>query len=646
MSMTFKPTVVSFELTDANPELRPWLSVHSAVEAALGSIQTVLQRRIILANELRPGTVLLNDNLSPGAANLLFEEPREIVAAYTREEAVAALDRLEALQADGRWAAGYFAYELGFVFEERLAQRLPGRSDTPLIWLGIFDAPRKLDTQSVEAWLAAHAGNEARTEAIVPRVSEAAYRDAFERSKELIAAGDIYQVNLTFKADFALEGDPVALYRDLCRKQASTYGALIHAGDHWVLSRSPELFVSLTGDRLAARPMKGTARRGLSLAEDDAGRAALATDIKNRAENLMIVDLLRNDLARISEIGSVHVTDLFTVETYRHLHTMTSGIEARLKPGLSRRDIIAGLFPCGSITGAPKIRAMEVIDEVEAGARGLYTGSIGWFAPDGDFCLNVAIRTLVVGMDGAGEIGIGGGIVADSRCENEYAEALLKMQFLSDKAEPVCLIETMLWTREEGFFLLDRHIARMAASARYFAIAFDEATIRKRVEEWAQAATGDRYRVRLTLHEADGLDLTVSELPAPTKDAPAFRFAIASERLDSQNLWQAHKTTSRAFYDIPRQTAQAALGVDEVVFLNERDEVSEGSITSVFIERGGMLLTPPLSAGILPGTLRADLLETGRAREAALTLKDLEGADAIYLGNSVRGLMRAEWIRG
>ncbi|MCD7059727.1 aminodeoxychorismate synthase component I [Pelagibacterium xiamenense] len=594
---------------------------------------------------MRPGTVLLNDTLSQHAASLLFDEPREIVRAYTREEALTALDRLETARAEGLWAAGYFAYELGFVFEERLADRLPARSGTPLVWLGIFDAPQRLDARETDAWLAAHAG-EGRAGNIVPRLSEAAYRRAFERCKDLIVAGDIYQVNLTFKAGFDLEGDPVALYRALCRKQASAYGALIHAGDHWVLSRSPELFVSLTGDRLAARPMKGTAKRGLSLADDAAGRAALAADIKNRAENLMIVDLLRNDLARISEVGSVQVTDLFTVETYRHLHTMTSGIEARLKSGLSRRDIIAGLFPCGSITGAPKIRAMEVIDAVETEPRGLYTGSIGWFAPDGDFCLNVAIRTAVIGPDGAGEIGIGGGIVADSQCENEYAEALLKMQFLSDKAEPVCLIETMLWTRDEGIYLLGRHLDRLSTSARYFAIPFDEAILRARIEEWARAAPGDRYRVRLTLHETDGLDLAATELPSPP-DAPApFRFAIAPERLHSENLWQAHKTTNRAFYDTPRQIAHAARGVDEVVFLNERGEIAEGSITTVFVESGSTLLTPPLSVGILPGTLRAELLATGRAKEAVLTLDDLECATAIYLGNSVRGLMRAQWVRG
>lgn len=592
-----------------------------------------------------PGTVLLNDTLDPHAESLLFEAPVETVVAHTRAEALAALERLDAARERGLWAAGYFAYELGHVFEERLAHRLPARSETPLVWLGFYKGPTRLDAGAASAWLAAHAGESGEAVEIAPRIDEAAYAKAFATAKELIAAGDIYQVNLTFKAGFRLEGDPVALYRALSRKQASAYGALIRAGDHWVLSRSPELFVALRGEKLFARPMKGTSRRGLSIAEDAAGRAALAGDVKNRAENLMIVDLLRNDLARIAEIGSVHVTDLFTVETYRFLHTMTSGIEARLRPGVSQRDIIANLFPCGSITGAPKIRAMEVIDEIEAAPRGLYTGAIGWFAPGGDFCLNVAIRTAMIDAAGQGEIGIGGGIVADSECENEYAEALLKMRFLSDKAQPVCLIETMLWTRDEGFYLLDRHIERLAASAAYFSIPHDEADIRARLDDWAQAAPADRYRFRLTLDETEGFGFSATELPAAGAPKP-FRFAIAPERLDSQSLWLAHKTTNRAFYDEPRVRAVAELGVDEVVFLNERGEVSEGSITTVFVERDGVLLTPPLSSGLLPGTLRAELLANGRAQEAVLTLADFESAEAIWLGNSVRGLMVAEWVRG
>jgi para-aminobenzoate synthetase/4-amino-4-deoxychorismate lyase len=587
-----------------------------------------------------PGTVLLHDTLDPRGENLLFTAPGEIIVAHDAADARRALARLETATAQGLHAAGYLAYELGFIFEERLADRLPQASATPLLWLGLYDAPQMLSAQEVDRRLAVIAGNAAgAARDITPRWDEAAYGLAFDRIKALIAAGDTYQVNLTFKADFRLEGDPVGLYRELVRKQPVAYGALINTGSQWILSRSPELFVESRHGALAARPMKGTLKRGRTLAEDEAGRIALAGDEKNRAENLMIVDLLRNDLGRIAEIGSVKVTDLFTVETYRTLHTMTSGIIARRRPEVTTTDLLANLFPCGSITGAPKLRAMEIIHDVEAGPRGLYTGSIGHFSPNGDLTLNVAIRTAVINAAGEGEIGIGGGIVADSLAGDEYREALLKMAFFTEPAEPVTLIETLLWERAEGFALLDRHLQRLAQSARYFGLPFDRASVLAALDSSGFAA--DRMRVRLTL-DAAGPAMTAVPLPP---SPPVFRFAMAPERLDSQSLWLMHKTTNRAFYDAPRQQAHAALGVDEVLFRNERDELTEGSITSLFVQRDGTLLTPPLSSGLLPGTLRAELIDQGKAVEQVLTLADLADAEAIFLGNSVRGLMRAQWVR-
>ncbi|MCR6635512.1 bifunctional chorismate-binding protein/class IV aminotransferase [Devosia sp.] len=430
---------------------------------------------------------------------------------------------------------------------------------------------------------------------------------------------------------------PLGLYRRLAQSQKTAYGAYIHAGDHFVLSRSPELFVSGTGEDLSARPMKGTLPRAPLASQDAADRAALASDEKNRAENLMIVDLLRNDLGRIAEIGSVKVTDLFTVETYSTLHTMTSGITAKRRPDVSILDVLENLFPCGSITGAPKLRAMEIVREVENAPRGLYTGSIGYIAPSGDFAFNVAIRTAVIDSKGNGTIGIGGGIVADSEAQSEYSEALLKLRFLSDPAPPVTLIETIKWSSEEGFVLLGRHLARLLSSATYFGLRADgaEATTRLIAESANWTAP---MRVRLTLSDG-GIEVTSAPLPPnPEK----FRFVIASETLDSTSVWLAHKTTNRAFYDSPRIKAHDELGVDEVVFLNERGELTEGSITNLFIQRGEKLLTPALSSGLLPGTLRAELIETGKVQEAILTLADLQSADAIFLGNSVRGLIRAE----
>ena len=584
-----------------------------------------------------PGSVLLHDTLAPQGENLLFTAPRDILVAHDAAGVHAALRQLEAAREAGLHAAGFLAYELGFVFEERLAHLLPPPGETPLLWLGLYDGPERLAAAQVDARLSGTHAGAARD--IAPRMDEAAYGRAFDTVKALIAAGDTYQVNLTFKAGFRLEGDPVALYRDLVAKQPVAYGALINTGTQWILSRSPELFVSSRDGMLTARPMKGTLKRGRTLAEDEAGRAALAGDEKNRAENLMIVDLLRNDLGRIAEIGSVKVTDLFTVETYSTLHTMTSGISARRRPGITTSDVLANLFPCGSITGAPKLRAMEIIHSVEAGPRGVYTGSIGHFAPNGDLTLKVAIRTAVIDNEGNGEIGIGGGIVADSVAQDEYREALLKMAFFTQPAREVTLIETMLWDRADSYYLLDRHLDRLAASAAYFALPYDRAAITALLDR--QPFPEARMRVRLTL-DISGPAVTSVPLP-PNPDV--FRFAIAPERLDSQSLWLMHKTTNRAFYDTPRQRAHAEQGVDEVLFLNERGELTEGSITNLFVERGGILLTPPLSSGLLPGTLRAELLATGKAEERVLTLADLETAEAIWLGNSVRGLIRAEWMK-
>ena len=586
-----------------------------------------------------PGSILLHDTLTPGGTSLLFSAPARVLTAADASGLRAALTELQAARRAGLWAAGYLAYEAGYVFEERLAPLLPAHSATPLLWFGLYHAPQRLDAEAVAAYLADLVGTRiGRAADIVPRLTLAQYGQAFARVKALIAAGDTYQVNLTFHADFRLEGDPVALYAALVRQQQAAYGALLNTGTQWILSRSPELFVARTGDRLRARPMKGTLRRGRTLAEDAERRAALASDPKNRAENLMITDLLRNDLGRIAEIGSVQVTDLFTVETYRTLHTLTSGINATARPGIDSTALLENLFPCGSITGVPKLRAMEIIQAVEAGPRGVYTGSIDYLAPDGDLEFNVAIRTAIIDDQGRGSIGIGGGVVADSTAEDEYREALLKMVFFTDPADPVTLIETLLWTPDAGYALRQRHLDRLAASAAFFDLRVDLSAIGELLDAQRFSAP---MRVRLTL-DANGPALTAMPLPA---NPPVFRFSIADTRLDSQSLWLAHKTTNRGFYDAPRQRAQAAHGADEVVFLNERGELTEGSITNLFVERDGKLLTPPLACGLLPGTLRAELLATGRAQEAVLTLADLDTAEAVWLGNSVRGLLPAQWVQ-
>ncbi|MCB1521949.1 MAG: chorismate-binding protein, partial [Hyphomicrobiaceae bacterium] len=354
----------------------------------------------------------------------------------------------------------------------------------------------------------------------------------------------------------------------------------------------------------------------------------------------MIVDLMRNDLGRIAETGSVSVTDLFTVETFRTLHQMTSGVRARLKEGIGLAEMLQAIFPPGSVTGAPKFRAMELIREYETEARGVYCGAIGTIAPDGEALFNVAIRTPVIFRDGTGEMGIGSGVVYDSEGAKEYAECLLKLKFLTDPPKSFELIETMLYDGDNGFVLFERHIERLAASAGYFGFPFDERGVRSALQSAVRERQGERLRVRLLLAE-DGR-VTVTAVPQPEPTGQPMRYVVSPTRLNASDMFLFHKTTRRELYDREWQQFHDSVGADEVVYLNEEGDLAEGSRTSIFVARDGRLLTPPLSAGLLPGTLRAELIASGRAVEARLTLADLAVADEVYLGNSVRGLIRAE----
>lgn len=587
------------------------------------------------------GTVLLHDNAPDAGRSLLFEKPSRILTTKNKSEVAELLRTAEAESRAGKYLAGYLSYELGLAFEERLAPLLPEESKFPLFWLGVYDAPAEMDRIAAWRWLKERASRElVQVGDMRFSMARDEYGEAFRRVMDYIHAGDVYQINLTMCSRFRLAGDPLALYRDLCRNQPVAHGAFVASGEHHVLSLSPELFIENQNGRIVTRPMKGTAPRGASPAEDEAIKRALVADEKSRAENLMIVDLLRNDVGRIAKMGSVKVESLFSVETYRSLHQMTSTVAADLKPGLKFGEILRALFPCGSVTGAPKIRAMQIINEVERGPRGLYTGSIGYLAPNGDFAFNVAIRTAVIDADGRGEVGIGGGIVADSQEESEFNECLLKLDFFRRATEPPGLIETMLYD-ERGFWLLDRHLARLERSATHFGYRFGRAEALAALEQ-AVAGKPGKLRVRLVLTPEGRMSASAVALP-PVKP---LRFLLADDRMDSGDPLLRHKTTRRAIYDKPREEAAKFFGADEVIFRNERGELTEGSFTNIFIERDGMLLTPVLSCGLLPGTLREELIAEGKAREAFLTLRDLESAETIYLGNSVRGLVPAEQVDG
>ncbi len=589
--------------------------------------------------------VLLDDSLTPAGRSLLFTDAERIVVAHTPDEVEFALREVEAGLAAGLHAAGFFAYELGYCLEPKLKRLLPGDGSVPLLWFGLFRAPQPLDDSGTRAWLQSRgADGKAAISGLELSWTRQDYDDAFARVQDYIAAGDVYQINLTLKYRFDFAGDPVALYAALRCKQRVAYGALIHTGALDVLSFSPELFFRREGKHISARPMKGTAPRGRTPREDARLKTWLAVDEKQRAENLMIVDLLRNDLSRVAKIGSVEVTDLFTVETYRSVHQMTSGIVAELRSDMGLKDMLRALFPCGSVTGAPKVRAMEIIRELEGEPRGIYTGAIGLIAPSGDAQFNVAIRTVVLASR-AGEMGIGSGIVANSKVESEFDECLLKANFLTKLDPPFELIETIRFEKAHGFHLLERHLARLQSSAAHFAYPFSREAVLAALEVEAARIEAPVALVRLLLAEDGAIAVTSSAITLPTKET-VWRFAISDRRLDEKDPFFYHKTTRRQFYEQELERQKALTGCDEVVFLNSKGELTEGSRTNLFVELDGRLFTPALACGLLPGTLREELLDLPRAAasEAILTPQDLLAADRIYLGNSVRGLVRAELI--
>ena len=570
--------------------------------------------------------VLLDDTRPGGDGARLYERPVDLVTAQRPDEVRPALAALRAARVRGLHAAGWLSYEAGAA----LVEGAPAlASDVPLLWFGLFDRYRRLAADEMPALLGDPAG--ARAGPPRPLIERAEYDRRMARVLALIEAGDLYQANLTFAAEVVVLGDPLALYARLRLAGAAAHGAVVDTGERRLLSFSPELFVALQGDRLTCRPMKGTARRGDTPQEDRAAAETLANDAKQRAENLMIVDLMRNDLSRVAAPGSVDVPRLFTVETYPTVHQMTSDVVARLADGRDAVDVIEALFPCGSITGAPKTRAMQVIAEVEAGARGAYTGAIGRLDADGDVAFNVAIRTLDL-VGGRARLGLGSGIVADSRADEEWAECLAKGAFVTAGQRPVDLIETMAFDPEQGIVLLERHLSRLKNSAAALGIAFDRHQTRNEL----QAATfrlRAAARVRLLLGAAGALAVEVA--PPPLKLREPVAVALASLPVATGDWRLRHKSGDRRFYD----TARAASGCEEVVFVRPDGLLTEGSFTSLFVERDGRLLTPPLARGLLPGILRAELMEEGRASEHDLVEADLE--HGFLLGNALRGLFRA-----
>ncbi|NBN79262.1 aminodeoxychorismate synthase component I [Microvirga tunisiensis] len=608
---------------------------------------------------LRPGTVILVDALTRKRA-LLFTRPRRSLACRHVRESQDFLARLEAERAAGAHLAGFLAYEFGFAFEPKLAASWQDTGE-PLAWFGVYDAPQILTLEALDDLLGQAAGQpgegagglandrandlaHATIDSFTYDMDRARYAQAFAAVQHHLAVGDIYQANLTMRARFRHQGPAAAQFARLIRRQPVAHGAFLQLEDRAILSLSPELFLEREGQRLRTRPMKGTAPRGRDGSEDAAIAAALAGDPKQRAENVMIADLMRNDLSRVCKPGSVSVHDVFAVERYRSLHQMVTGVEGELEDGVGLSEIIANLFPCGSITGAPKLSAMQIIKAEETGPRGIYTGSIGHVTPAGDFRFNVAIRTLVLRDTGLGEAGVGSGVVFDSGAAPEYDECLLKLKFLTAAEPPAFgLIETLGWSPDEGYLLLERHLDRLAGSAAYFGFTCDLAAVEAALQGVAAGFAG-LTRVRLELASDGSHQITHAPMQA-VAPGEVWDVCLADVRTDASDRFYYHKTTNREIYDGTRNRMVATKpGLREVLFENTDGFLTEGSFTTLFVAWNGRLLTPALRHGVLPGTLRAALLERRIAAEADLTRADLTTGDPVYVGNSVRGLIRVRLV--
>ena len=595
-----------------------------------------------------PHSVLLETSRVDGVnrQSYLFRDPVQILSASVPNEIPGLFEQIEIALADGFYAAGFVSYECGYHFQQVRPGALPA-SELPLAWFGIYRDPAVFvhSINGPETDTSSLIGDSTENVSIVPSgavalsISEDAYSQKVGQVKKYIQAGDTYQVNLTDRIEVALNAPADEIFALLSARQPVAYSAFLHVAGTYILSLSPELFFKIDKGTIVTRPMKGTMPRGLDTHEDIETARRLRDDEKNRAEHVMIVDLLRNDLGRICTMGSIRVEDLFSVEKYKTLFQMTSTVSGTLRDNTSYYEIFRSMFPSGSITGAPKIRTMQIINELEQLPRGVYTGAIGFIAPDRTCAFNVAIRTLVL-KNGRASMGVGGGIVADSDAAEEYRECLLKTNFLTQSTPSFQLIETMLW--EDEIALLSMHLDRLEASASYFGFAFHRQSIAEQLHAQSKLFTPHgRFRVRLLLASQGAVTITTTPC-LPYKASG--RVQVSSERTYSRDVFLRHKTTNRARYDASYAQAHAD-GFDDVIFLNERDEVTEGCISNIFIQRGDRLLTPPLGSGVLPGVYRRHLLESNKtAEERVLTIQDLESADGMFLCNSVRGMSRVTSI--
>ncbi len=580
-----------------------------------------------------PNAVLLESGIAVDGhpRSYLFTHPEATLELRRNDDVNAFFQQLSRWQQQGYYLAGFLTYEAGYLLESTL----PDPPDGLLAWFGVYARPQIWDHhQPVPA------PRPTPLQSLVSRLhftlQPEEYKQTIQAIQQFIRDGDIYQLNFTAPFHFTLTVPPLKLYRTLRTQQPTPYQAVIHLPDRLILSFSPELFFAVQGKHISAQPMKGTHPRGRFLEEDEQFAQFLQQDRKNQAENLMIADLIRNDLNRVCVPGSVKVTRPLIVERYPTVLQMTTRIEGKLSPTASWEAIFRALFPCGSITGAPKIRAMQIIHQLEKYPRGVYTGAIGYLSPEGEAQFSVAIRTLEF-EGNRGKMGSGSGIVWDSRAESEYAECQLKARFLHQQRPEFQLLETMRW--EAGTIpLLPLHLNRLKASAHYFQYPFHAEALTVALHALGEQLNPENiYRIRLLLNRYGQWTLQAQVMNPLT--FPGTHIARAAHPVNSKDVFLYHKTTYRPLFDAYFRAAQAA-GLADVIFLNERKEVTQGCISNIFMVKDGQWFTPPLESGLLNGVLRQHLMTTQTIIEQPLQWDDLLQADAVYIGNALRGLQQ------
>ncbi len=558
---------------------------------------------------------------------LLAGGPLDLITARTPAEVPGALAEIEAAALAGMRAAGFLTYEAAPAFDPALRVSAPGA--LPCLCFALFREVRWADALP-------DPGGTFEAGPWEGEWTEAAHRRAVEAVRDYIARGHTYQVNLTHRLRAPFRGEPFALFRALHRQQPTAFSAFLDRGEDTIVSVSPELFFERSGDCVTTRPMKGTAPRGRHPAEDARNRDALLRSQKDRAENAMIVDMMRNDLGRVARAGSVRVASRFDAEAYPSVWQLTSTVTARTDAPFA--ELLAALFPCASVTGAPKVRTMEIIRELETSPRGIYTGCIGTVGPGRAARFSVAIRTAHIRRDaGSVSYGTGGGIVWDSEPAEEWRECVLKSQILSSGWAPFRLLETIRWTRARGFFLLEGHLRRLRGSAVRFGFPFPEKEIRRTLAEAARGFDARPMRLRLLLDPDDGP--SVEAVPfAPERPRPVRRLALAGDAVDPDDVFLYHKTTRRETYERARAEHPEA---DDVILRNPDGRLTETTIANLVVKLDSRLLTPPVSDGLLAGVFRQALLDRGRITEASLTPDDLAHAEGLWCVNALRGWMPA-----